>query len=376
MEVGMIGRLRCKARIVAGLAVALLAALASLPAAAAIATCTTTDVQAAAPSGMTIATIFDGLLPTGAPTATMIDGVLDVPANFSAGTPEYCAVTGTVVTNPITGKTANFEIILPTPKAWNGKFLFSGCAGLCGAVLPGPIEGIAKGYAIASTDDGHTALAGNVFDGSWALVSPGVPNSDALTDFYFRAVHTVIVAGKSLAQTWEKGSLSRSYYTGCSDGGREGMVEATRFPSDFDGVIAGDPFFDIRGETFGSYKNAKGLLRSNPSFIPPALLAVVDAAIYKNCDGADGVVDGLIQNPAKCSFDPASLQCKAGNTSNCLNPDQVDTLNAYFNAARDPFGLIAYEGYPTSDLNATPGGSFFAWVEAAGPATNIDAAEP
>jgi len=376
MSIGIIRRPRFKPRIVAGLAAALLGALASLPAEATIASCTTADVQAAAPSGMTIKTIPDGLLPTGAPTATMTGGVLDVPANAGAGTPEYCAVTGTVVTNPATGKTANFEIILPTPKAWNGKFLFSGCAGLCGLVFPGPTEGIAKGYAIASTDDGHTALNDDVFDGSWALIAPGVPNTDALTDFYFRAVHTVIVAGKSLAESWEKGSLSHSYYTGCSDGGREGMVEATRFPDDFDGVIAGDPFFDIRGETLGGYKDAKGLLRSNQSYIPPALLAVVDAAIYANCDAADGVVDGLIQNPAKCSFNPAMLQCKAGTTSNCLNPDQVDTLNAYFNAARDPSGLIAYEGYPTSDLNTAPGGSFFAWVEAAGPAANIAAAEP
>lgn len=384
MRIAMNRRRRFKARIVAGLAAALLGALAALPTHATIASCTTEGVQAAAPVGVTIATIDDGaltagaaaLLPANSTTAAMTGGVIDVPANSGAGTPEYCFVTGTVVTNPGTGKTANFQLILPAPGAWNGKFLFSGCGGLCGVVSPGPAEGIAKGYAIASTDDGHTALDGDVFDGSWALISTGVPNTDALTDFYYRAVHTVANAGKSLARTWYDGTINHSYYTGCSDGGREGMVEATRYPDDFDGVIAGDPFFDIRGETVGGYRDAKGLLKGTDSYIPPPLLAVVDQAIYAACDGADGLVDGLIQNPAKCSFNPASLQCKSGNTTNCLNPDQVNTLNAYFNAARDPFGLVVYEGYPTADLNTVPGGSFFAWVEAAGPAANIHAAEP
>jgi feruloyl esterase len=333
--------------------------------------CTPAAAQAAAPTGMTIGPIGDAspALPAG------FTGAMSVPA--ANGTAGYCLITGTVVTNPQTGKTANFATVLPD--SWNGKFLFQGCGGLCGITMAsGPGEAINKGYAISATDDGHAANPTLAFDGSWAITAPGVPNEDAVVDFYYRAVHTVATVNKTFVMNWYQGALQRSYFSGCSDGGREGMVEASRFPADFDGVIAGDPFFDVPGETLGGYKDAKALLRSPGAYVPPNLLALVDKAIYKTCDAADGVEDGLIQNPAACSFDPRTLLCEQGQSTECLTKEQADTITSYFASVRDPLDRVLYQGYPSSDLydNGLFGSNMWLWMEAVGPAHDIHAAEP
>jgi feruloyl esterase len=338
--------------------------------------CTAADAQAAAPSGMTIGPISDlnASLPP-APTGAVL-----VPASSIA--PEYCLITGTVVTNPATIKTANFGMALPP--TWNGKFLYFGCGGLCGTVfstLPvttsgggAPADALAKGYAIAATDDGH---AGAAFNGSWALISPGVPNTDAVTDFFYRAVHVVANAGKSLSKNWYGASdLAQSYYYGCSDGGREGLVEASRYPADFDGYVAGDPFMDIRGEILAGSRATRNLTKALDSFIPADLLAVVDSAVAANCDATDGVTDGLIQNAGKCSFKPERLLCQGDNATSCLTQNQVDTLTQWISAARNPDQRVVSYGYPVSDLNDAPGLNLFAWAESAGPPLNINAAEP
>jgi feruloyl esterase len=241
-----------------------------------------------------------------------------------------------------------------------------------------PTDALARGYAIAATDDGHAANPrGFVFDGTFALAAPGVSNTDALTDYFYRAVHTMAAAGKQFVQNWYAGTLARSYYFGCSDGGREGMVEVTRYPNDFDGYITGDPFFDVPGQTLAG-KAAVALLAAPDAYIPPALLQAVDAAVHANCDAADGVQDGLIQNPGKCSFSPQSLLCQGGNTQNCLSQDQVNTLTRWFSAAKDQEGRVVTLGYPVSDIynGGELGNNLYRWTEAAGPPLDINAAEP
>ncbi len=294
-------------------------------------------------------------------------GVQDVAA--SGTTPEYCAVTGSVVTNPATGKTANF--LLELPANWNGKFLFSGCGGNCGAISTPPAEALQHGYAAAATDDGHTADAEGAFDGSWAVTAPGVPNADALADFYYRAVHTVTVAGKQLATnfygqvTGAAQTLSRSYYTGCSDGGREGMVEVDRYPDDFDGVIAGDPFFDVRGQNIAGLEVTLAQLRSPAAVVTPALLSAVDQVVQAQCDAADGVQDGLIQNPGACHFNPQTdLPRCPGNTpgTGCFTQDQIDSVSAFISATTDPSGREIHPGYPVGDFNQVAGLNLATWI--------------
>ena len=319
-----------------------------------------------------------GQIPNG---QSLPGGVQDIPA--SGTTPEYCAVTGTVVTNSATGKTANF--LMQLPSNWTGKFLFSGCGGACGIVRPPPIAEVQHGYAVAATDDGHIANAEGLFDGSWAVTAPDVINQDAVTDYYYRAVHTMTVAGKQLATnffgqvTGSTQSLSRSYFTGCSDGGREGMVEVDRYPADFDGVIAGDPFFDIRGQNIASLQVINVQLRSPSAVVPQPLLSIVDQVVASQCDAADGVQDGLIQNPGACHFDPQrDLPRCAGDTpgTDCFTQDQIDSVSVYISAATDPSGREIHPGYPVGGWNTVTGNNVAAYTKFPFTPTNPAGPEP
>lgn len=329
--------------------------------------CTAAGVQAASPAGMTITTISDGQPPSGVTQAQLAagGGVVLVPPNSKLGTPEFCFAQGTVLTNPATGKTANFQAALPTK--WNGKFLFKGCMGLCGVTNPPELEAVRHGYATATTDDGHVGnpTLGATFDGSWALNTDGSPNTDAVTDYFYRAVHVVTEAGKSLAGSFYSQAVSRSYYQGCSDGGREGMVEVSRFPDDFDGVIIGDPFFDPAGEVMDSYTMAKVQLRaSDAAMIPASLLQVLDTALLKQCDAADGVTDGLIQDPALCNYNPATRLpiCSSTRTTNCFTQNQADSIAAWFTAITDPAGHLVYPGFALADVNDLAGKNIAGWA--------------
>ncbi len=239
-------------------------------------------------------------------------------------------------------------------------------------------NGLASGNAVAATDDGHASTpAGEPADASWALASPGVPNTDAVKDYFYRAVHTVATLGQQFVQRWYAGALAHSYFIGCSDGGREGMVEATRYPEDFDGWVVGDPFFDMPGQILAG-RAARALLDAPDAYIPPDLLASVNSAVYASCDAADGVEDGLIQNPGRCAFDPDTMLCTGSSTGNCLTPHQVETLKRWFSAARDPLGRVVSYGYPVSDIydRRAPGASLFVWTEASGPPLDINVPEP
>ena len=342
--------------------------------------CTIEGALAAAPTGLTVAPIND-LNPHLPAVPT---GVLMVPA--TGRTPAYCLVTGSVVTNPTTGKTANFALALPS--SWKNKLLFSGCAGYCGVVFQSPPDdargggfppdALARGFAIVATDAGHVSNpVGFVLDGSWALTAPGAANEAAVADFFYRAVHMVADRSKQFLRSWYSASLARAYFYGCSDGGREGMVEATRYPADFDGYVVGAPSFDVPGQILAG-RAAKALLKSERSFIPTELLTLVDRAVYASCDAADGVKDGLIQNPGRCPFDPNSLLCSDDYSRDCLTQDQVDTLASWLSAATDQQGRVVSYGFPVSDIyNArVPGNNLYQWTEAAGPPLDIKASDP
>jgi len=329
--------------------------------------CTAAAVQAAAPTGMTITPITDGTTPGGITEQDVIDGggVVLVPPNAKLGSPEFCFVQGKVVTNTSTSATANFQMALPT--VWNGKFEFKGCMVLCGIVDVPEAEAVEHGYAAATTDDGHIGDPdlGGTFDGSWALNADGTPNTDAVTDYYYRAVHTVTQAGKSLAQGFYAKPVGLSYFFGCSDGGREAMVEVSSYPTDFDGVIAGDPFFNIAGQTMDAYNASKVQLRdTGAAVVPSSLLHVLDDAIMEQCDAADGVTDGLIQDPAQCNYNPQTKLpiCSPTKTTKCFTQDQADSVASWFTAIRDASGGVAYQGYPLANTDDVEGKSLKGWA--------------
>ena len=288
--------------------------------------------------------------------------VPDVTVTAATGvSPAPCVVTGTVHTRGFGAPdgSAQFRLTLPSSTVWNQKLVQFGQGGFAGSLSVSanagdPGAASAANYASVVTDTGHTAGS---TDASWALISPGVPDQAKLTDYYFRAVHEVSEASKELVSAYYGNAARRVYFDGCSNGGRQAMVEATKFPDDFDGIIAGDPFMDIRSILAGANFN-KIQLASADVYIPATKLPMIDAAVYKSCDAADGVVDHLIQNPAKCSFDPKSLvkaSC-TGSDPTCLTSGEANTLQKYLTALRDDDGRIVYTGETVSDLSAGPQG--------------------
>ena len=292
----------------------------------------------------------------------------------SAVAPDYCDVLGTVVTSGGGAPPGQARFELKLPAKWNGKFLFLGVGGLAGGLHPSVtradlLAASQKGYATAITDTGHKA-AGT--DASWALVKPGVPDEAKLADYYYRAVHDVTATAKALVvRYYGNAAIARSYFDGCSNGGREGLVEATRYPDDFDGIVAGAPFMDIRSILAGAAMYQHLLNRS--AYIPAALLPAIDKAVLASCDEADGVKDGLIQNPGKCAPDPKALLCKGAHAAECLSPEQETTLQVYGTAIRDEAGRVVYPGSSITDLH---GGGMDAWLVGQTQPKDFAAAEP
>lgn len=252
---------------------------------------------------------------------------------LSDGTlPEYCRVTGTLA------PAVNFEVRLPTT-GWNGKLLHQGGGAFCGSVsLDGANDALTRGYAVTATDTGHQ---GNPFDGSF-----GYNNTEAEIDFGFRAVHVVTEAAKHITHDYYRHWPRFSYFRGCSTGGRQALIEAQRFPEDFDGIIAGDPAnFETGLDVLISYRETVNRDAQHNQILPINKLALVRNAVYGACDSLDGLIDGIIDDPRRCNFDPAALQCPDGNPGiNCLSSAQVDVLDKFYDAPRNSKGDPLYPG--------------------------------
>ncbi|MBW8785169.1 MAG: tannase/feruloyl esterase family alpha/beta hydrolase [Novosphingobium sp.] len=292
------------------------------------------------------------------------DGTRYFPA--SASMPAFCQVTGSYVTNPATGKTANFLATLP--ENWNGKYLQLGCSGHCGgfavsdAATPlivvtnqgTPGEIMRKGYASFATDEGHTNLSA----GAWAIKGPGLVDDDAITDYLYRSHKVLARMGKDFTRAFyarAKGrpeAISRSYFGGCSGGGRDALVAASYFPEEFDGIIAGSPY-NLAGRAFHSAATAIATVRAPDGRISPGQLALVNKIVDAQCDGLDGVKDGLIQNPMACNFRPERdlPKCSAGASGDqCFTPAQIETLAVVLSAVTDDAGTVVQPGYSVSNL--------------------------
>jgi len=282
--------------------------------------------------------------------------------------PAYCDVKGSVATSGDGAEpgSANFEVMLP--QNWNGKFIFNGVGGLAGSLnsSANPAdrpEFLVKGYATAVTDTGHL-----IANPTWEYTAPGSPDMPKIVDYFYRAVHEVTLSAKQLVKAYyHTDTIRRSYFDGCSNGGKMGLIEATRFPADYDGIIAGAPWLDPAGTSLWTLKNVKALL---DAYIPPAKFEQVGAAIVKQCDKRDGVADGLIQNPANCAFNPNAL------VPETLSQQQADALKLIMQPVRDEKGKIIYPGASVGNLgqvNMTVRG-YTNYLDA--PASNPTSAKP
>ena len=283
-----------------------------------------------------------------------------VSAEIKSSPVVYCDVKGAIATSTA-GQNNSVIFELGLPDTWNGALLFLGNGGFAGSLQAVDNGGFAFNlnfdWAVTTTDTGHESSAGfyGFLDGSFGLIG-GQPNLAADEDSAYRAVHVSTAVSQVITTAYYTPPYPirfASYFYGCSTGGRQALVEAQKYPQDFIGIVAGDPGI---GDVMAGFNwNAQALLKGPAGYLSPSDIQLVDQAVMAKCDGLDGVVDGLIQDPRKCHFDPSSLMCAASQTKNCLNNQQVKTLRAIFSGAVTNGNQPLYPGYPVSDLGGDDG---------------------
>jgi feruloyl esterase len=258
----------------------------------------------------------------------------------------HCEVKG--VATPATDSLIHFTVWLPAPARWNGKYLQKGSGGWGGEAYDyALITPLNRGYAAAVTDDGH------VGDGT-ARFTIGHP--EKLIDFGYRAIHETSRHARTILNAFYAKPQARAYFVGCSDGGREALMQAQRYPEDFDGIVAGAPANNWTHLMTAFVANEKALFAADgSSLLSPSKLRLLQNAALKACDAKDGVRDGIIDDPHACAFAPASLLCKRGEANDCLTTAQISAVEKVYAGTRDPVSQQSiYPGFePGSEALAS-----------------------
>ena len=295
-------------------------------------------IVACAPAGARAATC-DSLSSLKLPNTTITAAQTTVPGSFTVPStppvnvpnpavlsklPAFCRVLATLA--PTSDSDIKIEVWLPS-SGWNGKLQSVG-NGAWGGVIPYPAlaQAVLDGYAGAGTDTGH---AGNT-----AKFVPGHP--EKLVDYGYRAVHEMTIVAKAVTAAFYGNAPSRSYWNGCSTGGRQGLMEAWKYPGDYDAVIAGAPVNYRTHQMTAELWIAQAVHKTDASYIPPAKYPAIHRAVLDACDAKDELKDGLIDDPRACRVDPAVLQCKEGDMASCLTAPQVAAARQIYSPARGP----------------------------------------
>ncbi len=282
--------------------------------------------------------------------------------------PAYCRVEGVIDRRTgAGGEEFGIHFALAMPDHWNGDFLMQGGGGGNGIVYPpvgliasGDTPALMRGYAVVSTDTGHKSHNG-AFDFSF------MKDQQADLDFAFQAnVEVAGLAKRIIAQYYGK-SAAYSYFTGCSTGGREGMILSQRYPTAFDGIVSGDPAMrtGLSNLAIGEWipaafnriapKDAAGKPIITEAINDDDRKLIMDA-LMKQCDAMDGLADGIISDPLACHFDPESLACKPGQTATCLAPEKAAAIKKAFDGPKTSRGIQVYPGFLyDSGIAATTG---------------------
>jgi feruloyl esterase len=260
---------------------------------------------------------------------------IDVSA-FYKSLPAFCRVVAEA--KPTTDSDIKLEVWLPVA-GWNGKLQGIGNGGFAGLIDYVQIgQAMSKGYVATATDTGHT---GSPIDAGWALGHP-----EKVVDFGHRGIHEMTRVAKEAAHLFYGKAPQRSYFAGCSDGGREALMEAQRYPADYDGILAGAPANYWTALLSTAVVDTQALTVDAASFIPPAKIAVIATAVNAACDDLDGVHDGILNDPRRCHFDPVAIQCKPGEeTAQCLTPPQAAALKAIYAGPHDSKGQEVFPGF-------------------------------
>jgi Tannase and feruloyl esterase len=247
--------------------------------------------------------------------------------------PAFCRVQITVA------PAIKMEVWLPE-SGWNGDFEGVGNGGKAGSIsYPALATALKSGYATASTDTGHEGSQG---DARWALGHP-----ELVTDFAYRAIHEMTVTATKVVRAFYGRGPRYSFFNGCSTGGRQGLMEAERYPKDYNGVLTGDPvIYYTHLQAAAPFWVALLAARDPQSYIPPSKLSAINEASVAACDAMDGVKDGLIEDPRKCGFrkDPSALLCKGADSPTCLTAKQLQTLKEIYGGYQEASGQVVYPG--------------------------------
>ena len=284
----------------------------------------------------------------------------------TANLPAYWRLDGVIDRRTGVGEvTYGIGFALALPADWNGRFLFQGGGGLNGSVLPpfgasaaGSRPGLARGFAVVSTDTGH--------QGSGAFDAGFLRDQQASLDFAYAAVGRVAETAKRIIAQYYGRPAARAYFAGCSTGGREAMLMAERYPTYFDGIVAGAPAMRTSFSGIGDRwvavtlnelapKDGKGLPVTREALSQSDKKTVLEG-LLNACDGLDGLKDRMIFNTQACRFDPTTLVCPGPKKEGCLSMEQAATLEKAFGGPKDSRGRQVYPGFPfDTGIAATEG---------------------
>ncbi len=247
----------------------------------------------------------------------------------------HCKLTGVI------GKETNFAILLPDQ--WNGKFVMGGQGGFAGSVDNQALtmQALQKGYATAGTDTGHKAPGP---DASWAL-----GEMERVVNYAHAAIHRVTEVSKYTVKQRYGRAAEKAYFAGCSNGGRQALMSAQRYPDDFDAIVAGAPALDFTGIA-ATFVNITRKMYPDPANLATPVLSKGDQATLANavlakCDKKDGLEDGILTDPRACDFDPKTIACKGADSDSCLSTDELAAVDAIVKGPREG-GKTYHVGFP------------------------------
>jgi feruloyl esterase len=254
--------------------------------------------------------------------------------------PAYCRVAA--VLKPSPDSEIGMELWLPAEN-WNGKFQAVGNGGWAGSIsFAAMASALREGYATASTDTGHKGMNA-VF---------GIGHPEKVVDYAYRSVHEMTVKSKTIMAAFYGKNPRLSYWNGCSTGGRQGLMEAQRYPEDFDAILAGAPANYHSHLHSVELAIAAPVLKDSSSSVSKAKLTILNKAVLAACDKLDGVKDGLISDPTQCHYDPSALLCRNGDSDDCLTAPQLKAVKRVYSTTKMKNGDLIFPGKaPGSELD-------------------------